>query len=144
MNGLKTLFQESYIEVPESKVDLVDNLAEQNEKLEERVNELTELAINLNEENEVLIKERLIAEAAEDLADTQAEKLYKLVEDFEFTDEESFLRKVNTVKESHFKKGTSAKSNISEESGDDTPDSIMEASDEMAAFVKTLRRTGRK
>lgn len=139
MAGLKSLFEESYIDIPDSKVDLVDNLAEQVESLEEKVNELTELSIGLNEENEFLLKEKIINECAEDLAETQKEKLVSLVEDLDFSDEEAYRKKVNTVKESHFKKGASTKSTITEEDGDDTVD-ITESNDQMAAYVNAIRR----
>lgn len=102
MAGLKTLFTESYIEVPEAKVDLVDGLAEQVEELEAALNKATLDSMKLVEENEVLVRSQIIAEAAFDLADTQAEKLATLVESVDFESVEVFTRKVAIVKESHF------------------------------------------
>ena len=103
MNNLKDLFKESYIEVPEGKVDLVDDLAAQVEELEEKLNKQTEQAIQTSEELENLKRDAIIREAAADLAETQVEKLKKLTNEIDFNDEESFTEKVKTVKESYFK-----------------------------------------
>ena len=82
MNKLKDLFTESYIQVPESKVDLVDELAEQVEELETKLNETTQKVIDQSGEIEEMTKDRIINESASDLADTQVEKLKSLVNDF--------------------------------------------------------------
>lgn len=104
MDKMKGLFVESYIDVPDTKVDLVDDLAEQVEELEEKLNATTGEAIDLAEELEMYKRNAVIAEATRDLADTQAEKLKDLVENVDFDDELSFAKKINTVKESYFSK----------------------------------------
>ena len=104
MNGMRDLFVESYVEVPESKVDLVDELAEQVNELEEKLNSTTGDAISLAEELETYKRETIIAEASRDLADTQVRELRELVETVDFENEESFAKKINTVKESYFSK----------------------------------------
>jgi hypothetical protein len=106
MNSLKDLFTESYIEVPESKVDLVDDLAEQVEELETQLNTTTANAIEMTEKLEGYQRDAVINEASRDLADTEVEKLKSLVADIDFNDEETFTKKVATVKESYFKKTT--------------------------------------
>ena len=122
MNNLKDLFTESYIEVPESKVDLVDDLAETVEELEESLNAPTAKAIELSEELEVYKRDAIIRESARDLAETQVEKLKSLVEDVDFEDEATFAKKVATIKESYFTKKTTETVDITEEEqGDDTP-----------------------
>ena len=138
--GLKTLFEESYIEVPESKVDLVDSLAERVEELEEQYNEVTELAIALNEENETFLKERIINECSGDLAETQREKFASLVEDLEFNDEETYRKKLETVKESHFTKKKASTSSITEEEGGSLEESTRELTNEMQAYVNALKK----
>lgn len=137
MNSLKDLFTESYIEVPESKVDLVDELALEVDELEEQLNKSTGEVIAMAEELEGYKREAVIREASKDLAETQVEKLKGLVEDIEFTDEESFSAKVATVKESYFKKTAtnSADFDVTEE---DT-DSVVEASDSMAQYLNALK-----
>lgn len=104
MDKMKGLFVESYIDVPDTKVDLVDDLAEQVEELEEKLNATTGDAIDLAEELEMYKRNAVIAEATRDLADTQAEKLKDLVENVDFDTEETFAKKINTIKESYFSK----------------------------------------
>jgi hypothetical protein len=142
MTGLKGLFEESYIDVPESKVDLVDGLAEQVEELEGKLNETTEQVISMSEELVQYKRQAIIAEAAEDLAETQAEKLNSLVDSLDFEDEETFASKVATVKESYFKKSQSASEELVEESGEDA-DEVVETSASMDRYLSALRSTQR-
>jgi hypothetical protein len=102
MNNLKNLFVESYIEVPESKVDLVDDLVEQLQEAENKLDRMIEVNIELNENVESLKRASIIAEASRDLASTQASKLSKLAEGIEFVDENDFIEKVETIRESYF------------------------------------------
>jgi len=104
MSSMKDLFVESYVEVPESKIDLVDDLAEQVAELEESLNTTTGDAIALAEELETYKRNTIIAEASRDLADTQAEKLKELSEGVDFDNEETFAKKIDTIKESYFSK----------------------------------------
>jgi hypothetical protein len=141
MNSLKDLFTESYIEVPESKVDLVDELAETVDELEEKLNETTGNAIAMAEELEILKRDAIIREASRDLAETQVQKLKSLVEDVDFDDEATFTKKVATVKESYFTKTATSEVNSLDASAED--DQIVEAttSDSMAAYLKALKST---
>jgi hypothetical protein len=104
MNSLRDLFEESYISVPDSKVDLVDELATQVEELEEKLNASTGTVLEMSEKVETFQRESIVRDAARDLAETEVEKLNSLVENLDFEDEESFASKVKTVKESYFKK----------------------------------------
>ena len=136
MNSLKDLFTESYIDVPESKVDLVDELSTTVDELEEKLNSTTAKAIEMAEQLEGFQRSAIISEASKDLADTQVEKLKKLVEDIDFDNEETFTKKVATVKESYFsKKVTESKDEI-EESFDDE----IETSDVMAQYVSAIKK----
>jgi len=139
MNNLKDLFTESYIEVPESKVDLVDELAETVEELEEKLNSQTGQAIAMAEELEAFKREAIIREASRDLAETQVEKLKSLVEDVDFDDEETFAKKVATVKESYFSKTTTAES--ADFDTEDESDDVVEASGSMAQYLAALKKT---
>lgn len=102
MNNLKDLFTESYIEVPESKIDLVDDLVEQVEELESQLNSQTEKNMQMSESVKSMKKELCIREASKDLAETQVEKLRSLAESVDFTTEEDFASKIATLKESYF------------------------------------------
>ena len=117
MGNLKELFVESYIDVPEAKIDLVDDMADQIEELEEQLYKTTADAIKLNESVESLKRQSIVSEASYGLADTQAEKFESLVSDLEFDDEESFASKVATVRESYFT--TNSTEEVLEESADE-------------------------
>jgi len=142
MGNLKNLFVESYIDVPETKIDLVDDLADQVEELEEQLYKTTADAIKLNEEVEGLKREAIIAEATGDLAETQAEKLHSLVEALDFEDESSFAAKVTTVKESYFTKKNSTE-DVIEESADDQSayDTEVDVAPHMERYLSALRKT---
>ena len=140
MDKLKDLFVESYVEVPESKVDLVDELATANEELEEQYNEAVAKAMTISEELETYKREAIIREASKDLAETQVEKLAKLAESVDFESEESFTNKVATLKESYFSQKT-ATSIIAEETEDDTADDTVETSAAMESYLNAIRKT---
>jgi len=106
MEALKGVFTEHYIDVPESKADMVDDLAEQVQELEEQLTKATEDNIRLNESVSEFRRSEILAEASKDLAVTEAEKLKTLAEDVDFEDADTFAKKVATLKESYFAKKT--------------------------------------
>jgi|DEB0MinimDraft_6_1074348.scaffolds.fasta_scaffold00580_2 hypothetical protein len=138
MNKMKDLFVESYIEVPESKLDLVDELAEQVEELEGKLNTQTGDNIKLAEQLEVLQRDAIIAEATRGMAETQVEKLRGMVESVDFDDEESFKTKVQTVKESFFK---TEKPVVSEELTAEEPETEIEVSSVMEQYLAAIKKT---
>ena len=140
MGKLKDLFVESYVEVPESKVDLVDELATANDELEEQVNEATANAMKLVEELETYKRAAVIREASKDLAETQVEKLTSLAESIDFESEEAFAAKVATLKESYFAKKTTADS-IIEETEEESE--TQEISGMMEQYVAALRQNNK-
>ena len=107
MTSLQAVFKEHYIDVPEGKVDLVDDLAEQVAELEETLNKTTEDNIKLHESVQTLERADIVREQSSGLADTEAEKLSTLVEDIEFDNRDNFEMKVRVVKESYFTKAIS-------------------------------------
>ena len=142
MTSLKDLFTESYIEVPESKVDLVDELAAEVEELEAASNEAISKQMEMQEELEELKRQKVIAEASEGLAATQVEKLKKLAEDVDFESEETFAEKVKTIKESYFTKKTTESADIEEAVEDG--DAVVEAtSDVMAQYLSAIQKTNK-
>jgi len=143
MNNLKGLFVESYIDVPESKVDLVDDLADQVEELEEALNKTTADAIALSEEVESLQRAAIVAEAVADLAETQAEKFEKLVESVDFEDAEVFASKVATVKESFFAKQTNVAEEVIAEETDAEAEVAEETAPSMERYLTAIRKTTR-
>ena len=140
MSKLKDVFTESYIAVPDSKIDLVDELAEANEELEAQVNEATAKAMAISEELVSLKRAAVIREASKDLAETQVEKLTSLAESVDFENEKAFSQKVATLKESYFSKTKTAESIITEET--DTSDEV-EVSPMMEQYINALRKSNK-
>ena len=137
MTSLQGVFKEHYIEVPEGKDDLVDDLNEQVTELEETLNKTTDENIKLHEAVQEFEKQQVVREQSSGLAETEAEKLASLVEDIEFDNKESFEVKVKTVKESYFK-------NDSDESVDEV-DSLLgagemeiDSSDSMTQYTQAI------
>ncbi len=102
INGLKKLFEEHYVEVPEDKFDVVEELANRLDEMEDKLNEEVAGNIQAQQDIEELKREKIISEASVDLADTQVEKLKALAEEVDFENEENFVEKVSTLKESYF------------------------------------------
>jgi hypothetical protein len=140
MTQLQQVFVEHYIEVPEGKEDLIDDLAEQVEELESKLGEATEKSVKLAEEVETLQRAEIIREASEDLATTEAEKLKSLVESIDAEDAEDFAKKVAIVKEAHFKKESTVEAN-SEVSEDSSLTEETTTSPRMAAYLNAISRT---
>ena len=138
MDKLKDLFAESYVEVPESKVDLIDELAAENEELEESFNDAVAKAIALSEELESYKRDAIIREAARDLAATQVEKLSSLVEGIDFEDEATFAEKVKIIKESHFTKKVAE--TVSEETEEEA-DAEVQVSPMMEQYLNAIRKS---
>lgn len=135
MNNLKDLFTESYIDVPESKVDLVDELAGECEELEEQVNSSTHKIIEMTEELENYKRNEVIREASKDLADTQVEKLKGLTDDIDWSD--NFAEKVKTIKESYFK--NQAVDNTADDTQVDEAFEV-ESSEVMGQYLSAIKR----
>jgi hypothetical protein len=140
MSKMKDLFSESYIEVPESKIDLVDELATANEELEEQFNTAMKKSLDLAEELETLKRDAIIREASKDLAETQVEKLKDLAEKVDFEDADTFAKKVATIKESYFAKKTTAAIDLGTPEDDNEVDTEV-VSDSMTAYVNALKKT---
>lgn len=102
MDGLKNLFAEHYIDIPEEKVDLVAELSAKIDALEEALNETVKEKMEVQEEVNTLKKQEAFAEVSEGLALTQVEKLRQLTESFEGDDLENYKKKLEIVKESNF------------------------------------------
>tara|TARA_B100000902_G_scaffold388371_1_gene433847 strand:- start:290 stop:1426 length:1137 start_codon:yes stop_codon:yes gene_type:complete len=103
MTSLQSVFKEHYIEVPEGKDDLVEDLNSQVSELEGQLNKSTEDSIELFNKVQSYERAEVVREQSSGLAETEAEKLASLVEDIDFDNKETFEMKVKTVKESYFK-----------------------------------------
>ena len=139
MNGLKDLFVESYVDVPEAKEDLVDDLAEQVEELESALNSQTAKNIEMTEELELFQRYEVIREHAHGLAETEVEKLAKLAEDLDYIDEETFSAKVKTIKDSYFTKEAKPLEVGADLVEETTADADISSS--MDVYLQALRKT---
>lgn len=108
ISGMKGLFEQHYIDIPEEKYDVLGDMEVTIASLEEKLNEQVESAVALTQELNSIKRENVIAEAANGLADTDAEKFQALAEELTFEDAESFSSKLQTIRENYFgKKATS-------------------------------------
>jgi hypothetical protein len=149
MGKLKDLFVESYIEVPESKTDLVEELAVKVEELTEELNETKASAETLAEGVIKMTRNKILSEASQGLTVTQVEKLQNLTEEIEFGSKEIFSSKVKTIKESVF--GVKSVDEDVEEDLTEETETIVEGtskieekparvSDEMAKYIAALSK----
>ena len=104
ISGLKKLFEDHYIDVPDEKYDVLEDQASKIEDLEKNLTKQIEKNVEMNKANSELKRQDIIDEASADLADTAKEKFNKLAEEVEFSNEEDFKTKVSTIKESYFGK----------------------------------------
>ena len=142
ITGLKGLFKEHYIEVPEEKYNVLDDLTNQVKDLESKLNEQIEKNVNLSKEVSESEKATLIADVSADLAETEKEKFAKMAENVEFDSAPKFKEKLETVKESYF-----PKTKIEEAASKDEVDSVAAnipvdagTSDAMAAYTAAISK----
>ena len=102
MEGLRNLFSENYVDIPEEKVDLVDELAAKVQELETSVNEEMEKNIEISKQLQERKKEQIIESISDGLSENQSDKLKSLAEGVDFEDEEDYTKKLETVKENYF------------------------------------------
>ena len=136
ITGLKALFEEHYIDVPDEKYDILESQAQKIEELEGKLNETMGKLTEKKQSEDSLVREAVIKEVSSDLAETQTEKFASLVEDVEFTDKESFVEKLNTLKENYFPK--SVPSETLTEENEETKE--IDVSGAMAAYMSAIKR----
>ena len=136
--GLKGLFEEHYISIPDDKVDVVEGMAESIREMEERLDEQVKANVKLQNRLNESAKLNILNTVSEGLADTQKDKLAALAEGVEFTTEEEFSKKVTTIKESYFKEATVTQSEVA----DETPveGAGEDVSPAMAQYLSALNR----
>ena len=129
--GLKKLFEDHYISVPDEKFDVLEDQAKQIDELKSKLNEQVEKNVELNTQVGSLKRQDIVDEVGSDLTDTNKEKFNKLAEEVEYSNSEEFKKKISTIKESYFKKVNeiSSKNEIDNVSDESSPElnSVMEA-----------------
>ena len=140
ITGLKDLFAEHYIDVPDEKYDVLEAQATKIEDLEKKLNEQIEKNVELNKDNADKTRNEVMAEVAADLADTQKEKFAKLAEEIEYSTSEDFKKKCETIKESYFGQKKEATESLDDVAADGQP-SNEDLSKAMAAYTAAISKT---
>ena len=141
IGGLKKLFEDHYIDVPDEKYNVLEDQASKIEELEKKLNESIEKNVELNKSNGELKRQDIIDETSEDLADTAKEKFNKLAEEVEYSNEDDFRTKVKTIKESYFgKKEVKENDEIDNVAAGESSDNG-DLSNAMAAYAAAISKT---
>ena len=141
MSGLKALFKEHYIEVPEEKYDVIGELQVKVTELEESLNGQINSNVGLNSELTELKKKMIIKEMSKDLADTEANKLSKLLEGVEFDSTELYKEKVTVIKENYFPRDAVVKETAKQSLIEDTSTEAYSDNSVVSTYAQALSRT---
>ena len=138
LGGMKSLFEEHYVQIPEDKYDVLESMVEKLDDMESKLNEQIEKNITLNKRLAESVADGILDEVSEGLASTQKEKLASLAESVEFESENNYREKLETLKQSYFaqKSSPAVKTETLSEGLEASPESV-EGS--MAAYLKTLQ-----
>ena len=142
ISGLKNLFEDHYIDVPDEKYDILEANLTKIEELEEKLNKQMEENVQLKKQKGELVNESMISAVADGMTDTETEKFQSLVEDVEFSDEETYKGKLQTIRESYF--GTSevkTENVLTEEGQSETP---VETSGTMAQYMSAIGKDAKR
>jgi hypothetical protein len=142
MSGLRVLFTENYIDIPEEKVDLVDELAEKVQELEASVNSEIEKNISLSKDFNEVKKESVLKIVSENLSDTQSEKLRSLSDGIDFESDDDYKQKLETVKENYFPTEESVSYDDEEPLSEEKNEKGVD--DSMSAYMSAISRSIKK
>ena len=141
ISGLKQLFEDHYIDVPDEKYDVLEAQSDKITELEEKLNDEIQKNIEVKEANSKLVREQVISEVSDDLADTEVEKFIDLTKDVDFSGEDSFREKLNTLKENYFPKMKTSDDNTTSSSDDEETTGLaqdVEMSGRMAIYASAI------
>jgi len=145
MLSLKNLFQEHYFEVPEDKIDVLDDMAAKVDDSTAKLSEAIQANIELKASLDAVMRDRIVETASRDLTATDAEKLAKLLEGVEYDNEKLFEEKVKVVKENYFAKGMpNSPEKMLEESVQNGGESLKEVPAHMQRYVQAISRSVKK
>jgi len=143
LQGMRGLFEEHYVSIPEDKYDVLESMVEKLDEMETKLNEQIEKNVSLNKRLAESVADGIFEQVSEGLAATQKDKLASLAESVEFESEEEYREKLETLKESYFPSravSPSARTESLSEGVDNAPESI---SGPMSAYLKTLSAFGK-
>ena len=138
ISGLKGLFEDHYIDVPDEKYDILEANLTKIEELEDKLNKQMEENVQLKKAKGELVKESMIADVADGMTDTETEKFQSLVDDVEFSDEESYKEKLQTIKESYF--GSDEVKAQDETLTEEGTEETQEVSGTMAQYMSAIKK----
>ena len=141
ISGLKQLFEDHYIDIPDEKYDVLEAQSEKISELESKLSETIERNVSLKDNNASLVKEQVISEVSEDLADTEIEKFKSLVDDVDYADEESYREKLGTLKESYFPKTSITEATETVDDVDTGTAQDIDLTPSMDAYMSAIGRT---
>ena len=141
ISGMKKLFEEHYISVPDEKYDVLEDQASKIESLEKKLNEEIEKNVELNKVKSDKDRTLIVKEMSEDLADTAKEKFNKLAEEVEYSNETDFKAKISTIKESYFGAKKEVSSDIDDVAVGDSVGETIDLSKSMAAYTAAITKT---
>ena len=146
LEGMKSLFEEHYVSVPEEKYDVIESMVDKLDEMEGKLNEQIEKNIALNRRLAESTADVVFSDVTEGLATSQKEKLATLVENVEFESETDYREKLVTLKESYFPSNAGSQRDKSENlsEGTENPANIAEISNSMSAYLQTLNRVAKK
>ena len=147
LDGMKSLFEEHYVTIPEEKYDVLNSMVDKLDEMESKLNEQINKNVALNRRLAESTADGIFAEVTEGLADTQKEKLANLAENVEFESETDYREKLGTLKESYFPSNTSAPKSTSENLSEEvSTDEVIseEVNPTMQAYLNTLSRAAKK
>ena len=146
LEGMKNLFEEHYVSVPEEKYDVIESMVDKLDEMEGKLNEQIEKNIALNRRLAESTADVVFSDVTEGLATSQKEKLATLVENVEFESETDYREKLVTLKESYFPSNAGSQRDKSENlsEGNENPGNIQEISSSMEAYLQTLNRVAKK
>ena len=144
ISGLKQLFEDHYIDVPDEKYDVLEAQSEKIAELEEQLNSIMEQNIEMKTANSELVREQVISEAASDLSDTQFEKFKSLTEEIDFSDQDTFREKLGTLKESYFPKVNSSETYDNDDDNYGSAEQDIDTTDAMKAYMSAIGRTEKR
>jgi hypothetical protein len=145
ISGMKSLFEEHYVTIPEEKYDVIESMVDKLDEMEGKLNEQIEKNVALNKRLAESVSDVVFAEVTDGLAQTQKDKLAGLVDNVEFESETAYREKLNTLKESYFptqKAQRNTTENLTEETG--STDYTSSVTPSMEAYLKTLTRVSKK
>jgi hypothetical protein len=138
LQGMKGLFEEHYVSIPEDKYDVLESMVEKLDEMETKLNEQIEKNVSLNKRLAESVADGIFEQVADGLADTQKDKLASLAESVEFESEEEYREKLETLKESYFPSRVVSPSARTETLSEGVDNSMEAISGPMAAYLKTL------